>query len=196
MDSDSWFLASFESDCMEKTVTIPEGVDVKFQGKEITVSGPRGELRRNIMGSPIRIEIAQGTAKVSSENDRRKIKSHAGTWASHMRNMITGVTHGWEARLKIVYSHFPMKFTVEGDTVTISNFLGERKDRKAKVKGDVKVELKKDIVIVTGNDKEEVGQAAARIELLATVKRFDRRVFQDGVHLIQKTTPIPEKEGE
>ena len=64
-------------------------------------------------------------------------------------------------------------------------------------KGDVKVEAKKDVVVVTGNDREEVGQASATIELGAKVKGYDKRVFQDGIHLIQKTSPIePRGEGE
>jgi large subunit ribosomal protein L6 len=181
---------------MEKTVEIPEGVTVKLEEREIMVSGPRGELRRNLRGSPVKVELSEREAKFTSESDRRKVKSHTGTWAAHLRNMITGVTQGWEARLKIVYSHFPMKFTVEGDKVTIANFLGERKDRITRVKGDVKVELKKDDVVVTGNDREEVGQAAAIIEQTAKVRGYDKRVFQDGIHLTQKTAPIPQKEDE
>ena len=110
--------------------------------------------------------------------------------------MITGVTQGWEARLKIVYSHFPMKLTVEGDRLRIGNFLGERRDRTARLRGEVKVELKKDVVVVTGSDREEVGQAAATIELTAKVKGHDRRVFQDGIHLIQKTRPMEPGKGE
>ena len=175
---------------MEKTAEIPDGTSVKLEGRVLVVTGPRGELRRDMRGSPVKVKLSEGSAVFISENDRRKVKSHAGTWASHLRNMITGVNHGWEARLKIVYSHFPMKFTAEGDTVTIGNFLGERKDRKARIRGDVKVELKKDVVTVTGNDKEEVGQAAAVIELVTKVKGYDRRVFQDGIHLTQKTAPI------
>lgn len=175
---------------MEKTVEIPEGVTVTMEGRKITVSGPNGELTRDIMGSPVKIDVSEGKAMVTSDNDRRKVKSHAGTWAAHIRNMIVGVTQGWEARLKIMYSHFPMKFTVEGDAVKIGNFLGERKDRITRVKGDVKVEVKKDLVTVSGNSREEVGQAAAVIEQSAKVRGFDKRVFQDGVHLIQKTSPI------
>ena len=180
---------------MDKPVEIPEGVTVRLEGRELIVSGPKGEIRRGMGASPVNVDVSGSIAKFSSENDRRKVKSHAGTWASHLRNMITGVTQGWEAQLKIVYSHFPMKFTVDGDVVTISNFLGEKKDRKVRVKGDVKVELKKDVVTVTGNNREEVGQAAAVIEQIATVRGYDKRVFQDGVHLIQKTRPI-EEEGE
>lgn len=183
---------------MEKSIEIPEGVTVKLEGRELVVTGPRGELRRNLRGSPVKVDLSQGKATFSSESDRRKIKAHSGTWAAHLSNMITGVTKGWEARLKIVYSHFPIKFSGEGNSIKIGNFLGERKDRMARVKGDVKVEVQKDTVIITGNDREEVGQAAALIELTAKVRGYDKRVFQDGIHLIQKTTPIQEgvKEGE
>jgi large subunit ribosomal protein L6 len=181
---------------MDKVVEIPEGVEVRLEGKELVVTGPRGELRKNVRGSPVRFDIGKEQLKVSSESDRRRVKSHAGTWASHARNMITGVSSEWEARLKIVYSHFPMKFTVEGDRIRIGNFLGERKDRTTRVRGDVKVELKKDTVIVTGKDKEEVGQAAAVIELAAKVRGFDKRVFQDGIHLIQKARPVESGSGE
>jgi large subunit ribosomal protein L6 len=179
---------------MEKTVEIPEGVAVKLEGRTLMVSGPRGEFRKGLRASPVRVEISGGTATFSSENERRKVKAHAGTWAAHLRNMITGVTRGWEARLKIVYSHFPMKFSVEEDRVRIGNFLGERKDRTVRVKGDVRVELQKDVVVVTGNDREEVGEAAALLEQAAKVRGYDKRVFQDGIHLIQKTSPIEQEE--
>jgi large subunit ribosomal protein L6 len=183
---------------MEKSVEIPDGITVKLEGRELVVSGPRGELRKNLRGSPVKIDLSQGKATFSTESERRKIKTHSGTWAAHLRNMITGVTQGWEARLKVVYSHFPIKFSVEGNSIKIGNFLGERKDRMARIKGDVKVEVQKDTVILTGNDREEVGQAAALIELTAKVRGYDKRVFQDGIHLIQKTAPIQEeaKEGE
>lgn len=181
---------------MEKSVEIPEGVSVKLEARELIVSGPRGELRKNLRGSPVRLELSGSRATFSSESERRRMKAHAGTWAAHLRNMITGVTRGWEARLKIVYSHFPMKFTVEGGRVRIGNFLGERRDRTARLMGEVSVELKKDVVVVTGSDRDEVGQAAAVIELAAKVKGYDRRVFQDGIHLIQKTRPMEPGKGE
>jgi large subunit ribosomal protein L6 len=187
---------STRSIIMEKSVEIPDGVKVKLEGRELVVTGPRGDLRKNLRGSPVKVDISKERVVFSSEDERRKTKAHTGTWASHLSNMITGVTKGWEARLKIVYSHFPIKFSVEGNSVKIGNFLGERKDRLARAKGDVKVEAQKDTVIITGNDREEVGQAAALIELTTKVRGYDKRVFQDGIHLIQKTTPIEPEGGE
>ncbi len=180
---------------MIKEVPILEGVEVKLEGNELTVRGPKGELKRKFQHHAVKMEVKDNKIVVSSENNRRKIKAIVGTWAAHVKNMMIGVTKGWQAKLKIVYSHFPIKFSVEGNKAVIQNFLGERDGRTARIYDDVRVELKKDVVVVTGINKEHVGQTAANIESAAKVKGFDRRVFQDGIHLIQKCTPIEDGEG-
>jgi large subunit ribosomal protein L6 len=177
---------------MIKEIEIPEGVEVKKEGRDILVKGPKGELRREFSNHNLKIEIEDSKVKVASLNERRKSKAIVGTWSSHIRNMVIGVNKGWEAKLKMVYSHFPIKFSVQEGKAVIQNFLGERKDREVSLLGDVKVEVQKDEVVVTGIDKEHVGQAAASIETAAKVRGFDRRVFQDGFHLIQKCRPIEE----
>lgn len=178
----------------EKTVQIPDGVEVKLEGNSLVVRGPRGELSREFRDPRIRTEVKPDNVRFSSEIKRRKVLALLGTWAAHSRNMITGVTNGWEARLKVVYSHFPIKLGQEGDKVLIQNFMGERKPRVASIIGETKVELKKDEIILTGINKEEVGQTAANIELAAKVTGYDRRVFQDGCHLAQKCKPIEQDE--
>jgi len=178
---------------MIKEVVIPEGTEVKFENNTIKVTGPNGELERELTCTGVKIKIDKGRAVFESESDRRRIKSLVGTWASHTRNMVNGVNHGYEARLKIVYSHFPMKFTVEGNKIILGNFLGGRKNREIELRGNVEVKSKKDDVVITGINKEEVGQAASRIESMARVTGFDRRVFQDGIHLTQKATLIKEE---
>lgn len=182
---------------MNKEIEIPDGVTVAMEEGNLLVRGPKGELRKAPRG--VKIVIKDKKVTLNSFSERRKDKALAGTWVAHLVNMITGVTRGWEARLKVVYSHFPVKFNVEGNRIVIQNFMGERKERVAKISGkDTKVDVKKDDVIITGIDKEEVGQTAANIELTCKVKGYDRRVFQDGCHLTQKCRPIeePEKSGE
>jgi large subunit ribosomal protein L6 len=178
---------------MQKTVEIPDGVSAGFENGNLTVKGPKGELKRAVRG--VKVSVKGNEVVLSSGSDRRKDKAKVGTWNAHLKGMITGVTRGWEARLKIVYSHFPMKFNIEGDKVVIQNFMGERRARTAKIHGNVKVELKKDDVVITGVNKEDVGQTAANIELTTRVRGFDRRVFQDGCHLVQKCRPAG-REGE
>lgn len=179
---------------MEKTVEIPDRVSVSMEGENLLVKGPKGELRKELKG--VKMTVKDNEVILKSASDRRKDKAMLGTWRSHTENMIIGVTVGWEARMKMVYSHFPVKFGVERKKIVIQNFMGERSQREAKIFGaSTKVEVKKDDVIITGIDKEDVGQTAANIELACKVKGYDRRVFQDGCHLVQKTRPI-ETEGD
>ena len=109
-----------------------------------------------------------------------------GTTRAHLNNMITGVTDGFTYHMKIVYAHFPMTVKAQGDTVTIDNFIGERHPRSAKIVGDAKVQVKGDEVIITGVNKEDVGQTMANLEQATKIKGKDPRVFQDGIYLTSR----------
>ncbi len=169
-------------------VTIPEGVDVTIDGRKVRVRGPRGELERELWHPGLQIEKSDGKVVIRSETVRKKLKAIAGTFASHINNMITGVSEGFFYRLKAVHAHFPMQISLskDGKSVVISNFLGERKPRVAKLMDGVKVEIKGSEILVTGINKEAVGQSAANIEQTTRIKGYDPRVFQDGIYLVEK----------
>ena len=120
------------------------------------------------------------------EYPRIRDKAMVGTITSHIKNMIHGVTDGYEYQMKIVFSHFPIKVSVKGDELVIENFLGERHPRKAMILGDTKVSVKGDELSLSGIDREQVGQTAANIEQATKVKGFDIRVFQDGIYITAK----------
>lgn len=173
-----------------RTIAIPGGVEAVLDGRSLTIKGPEGQLNRHFHSPNIDIQKEANSITVSTASKRRRIKAIVGTWATLIKNMITGVRFGWEARLKIVYSHFPMRVAVEGNHVKVTNFLGERGSRAFKLPENVEVRVDKDVVIVRGIDREIVGQAASVIELKTKITTFDRRIFQDGIHLVQRTTPI------
>jgi large subunit ribosomal protein L6 len=100
--------------------------------------------------------------------------------------MMTGVMHEFEYRMKIIYSHFPIKVSIKEDKVVIENFLGEREPRFADIAPGVKVEAKGDTVTLRGIDIEALGMTAARIEYATKIKAKDPRVFQDGIYIIAK----------
>ena len=100
--------------------------------------------------------------------------------------MNKGVTKGFEYKMKTVFSHFPIKTSVEGNEFIIQNFLGERSARRAKILEGVNVEAKGEDITVQGIDKEKVGQTVANIERATKVKKRDIRVFQDGIYRISK----------
>lgn len=176
----------------ERKIEVPDAVEVKAVGKVLVVKGPKGELRREFRHPQVKLSVKGKEVSLSSESERRKVKALLGTWEAHLNNMVKGVHHGWQCELKLLYSHFPVKLKLEGNELLIENFLGERKPRVAKIIQGAEVNLEKDVVRVSGPDKEVVGQTAARIEQAAKVTGQDRRVFQDGIHMVSKPHVIEE----
>jgi large subunit ribosomal protein L6 len=169
-----------------RSVKIPSGVTAKVDGDKLSVQGPKGTLERKFAAAGVDLNIEDGNIVVSSEFPRRREKALTGTFEAHAANMVRGVTDGFQYTLKVVYNHFPIKAKVDGNKFLIENFLGERHPRRAAILPNVKVQVKGDQVVVSGPDKENVGQTAANIERATKVKKRDIRVFQDGIYLVSK----------
>jgi large subunit ribosomal protein L6 len=85
-----------------------------------------------------------------------------------------------------VFSHFPISVKVQGKSVLIENFTGERRARKVKIVGDVQVKVESEDVVVEGINLEDVSQTAANIEQATKVKNKDPRVFLDGIYVYER----------
>ena len=171
---------------IKEEIKMPEGVTATFENEKLTIKGEKGELSRIFSHPKITISLNNNTIIIQSKNVRRKEKALIGTFVAHIKNLIKGVTQGFEYKMKTVFSHFPIKTMVEDNKFVIQNFLGERAPRHAKILEGVNVEIKGEEVTVTGIDKEKVGQTVANIERATAVKYRDIRVFQDGVYRISK----------
>jgi len=171
---------------IRRIVPIPEGVEVVKEDSTLVVKGELGTLKREFAYPNIVVEVQEDAVVVDTLVKRRTYKAMVGTFASHIKNMFEGVSHGYRYELKLVYSHFPIQLSVEKGKVVIKNFLGERSPRHASVIEDTKVGVEGNRIIVSGIDKEHVGQTAANIEQATRIKRFDPRVFQDGIYIVAK----------
>ena len=176
---------------VERVVEIPEGVEVSVEGGDISgytvkVKGPKGENSRVLKFRDVHIEVDGNKVRVYTDSVKKKQRAMVGTFASHIRNLITGVTKGFQYKLKLVYSHFPVKLRVEGNEVIIENFLGEKYPRRSKIVGRAQVKINGNDIIVEGIDKEECGQTAANLEQTTRIKNLDVRVFQDGIYIVEK----------
>ena len=169
-----------------RTIKIPEGVSVSLSQGVFTARGPKGTVERKFWYPGIKIELREEELLVDAESSRKEQKAMVGTFTSHIKNLITGVSEGFECKMTIVYAHFPMQVKVDGKTLIIGNFLGEKKPRVAKILGETKVKVTGNEVTITGINKEDVGQTAANIEQKTKIKRFDPRIFQDGIYIVQK----------
>lgn len=171
---------------LKEEIQLPENVEAQLKDSHLTIKGEKGELTRVFSNPTIHMSHKDKVISIRCSVPRRKQKALVGTFAAHINNMIKGVTKGFEYHMKTVFSHFPIKLSVENNRFVIQNFLGERAPRYALIIEGVQVEVKGEDVIVTGIDKEKVGQTVANIERATAVKRRDIRVFQDGVYRISR----------
>jgi large subunit ribosomal protein L6 len=178
-------------DHIKHTIVLAEGVTASVAENVITLAKESETICREFVHPRVSATVTSESIEVYCDLPRRKERALAGTWAAHLRNMNRGLSEGFEYRLKAVYSHFPMTLKVEGDTLTITNLFGERVPRRAALPwspADVTVKIEnKTEVVVTGADREKVGQTSANIERACRIRRRDRRVFQDGVYIVSKS---------
>lgn len=180
---------------LKNEIEIPEGLDVSYQDEKLTVKGPKGESTKTFKYPMVKINVSGKTISVTSSAERKRPRAIMGTWSSIINNMFTGVTTSWKAKLKLVYSHFPVKLKLEGNELVIENFLGERNPRRVQIPDDLKAEIKEGEITVSGADKQRVGQLCATIEQVTKVKGYDKRVFQDGIYIVKKPYSEGENEG-
>lgn len=166
-----------------KEISIPEGVKVELQGLKLKLEGPLGKVEKDLSCIPgLKIELVNNKLRLTHAG--RKSRAVLNTAAAHLRNAVTGVTKGYTYELRIVYSHFPIRVSIEGSKFVIQNFLGERFPRVASVLPGVKVSVEGSEVRVSGIEKDAVAQTAANIEQACRIKAKDLRRFQDGIWIV------------
>ena len=112
-------------------LTIPEGVTVDVKSRLITVTGPRGTIRKNIRHVNMDIQLVKGKdnkVTLAVWQGGRKHNACLRTIKSLISNMIIGVTKGFQYKMRAVYAHFPINCIIQdnGAAVEIRNFLGEK----------------------------------------------------------------------
>lgn len=167
-------------------IPIPEDVTATSDHLDLVVEGPIGSVRKQLWFPDVTVDATDESVIIESDREDAKTTATIGTFESHVQNMFYGVTEGWEYEMEAVYAHFPMQLRVEGDDVVVENFLGERSPRRTTIHGDTEVDIDDESLLISGPDKEAVGQTAADIEQLTRVRDKDTRVFQDGVYITRK----------
>jgi len=140
-------------------VPIPQEVTLNYENKVLMVKGPKGELTVPIQEG-VEIKIADNQMEVSRKNEEKKVKALHGTTRNLINNAVIGVTQGYSKTLKLVGTGF--RVALEGDKLNISLGLSH----PVFIKFQEGVELKvdgQDTIIISGCDKQLVGQVAADI---------------------------------
>mmetsp|Transcript_17164 Transcript_17164/g.30097 ORF Transcript_17164/g.30097 Transcript_17164/m.30097 type:complete len:193 (-) Transcript_17164:365-943(-) len=174
------------------TVKLPRGVKISVNARTITVEGKRGKLVRNFRHIQVGIKkLGARTVRIEMWYGNRKQLACVRTLKSHIDNMVTGVTTGFQYRLRFAYAHFPINVNLTNNdkTVEIRNYLGERRVRKIEMMDGVKVVKNddiKDCLDLSGNSIEDVGRCAALIHQSCLAKNKDIRKFLDGIYVAEK----------
>ena len=171
-------------------IQIPDDVKVSLKGSMLHVQGPLGHVYKNFKKIPVVIEINDKKILLKQTGERKKHYAIRNTARSIIQTLCEGVIDGFTIKMKVVYSHFPITVKVEGKKVLIENFQGERAPRISMIKGDTKVDVKGDDVIISGPVLTDVSQTAANIQLKSKVKNKDHRVFLDGIYRYSKSKGI------
>jgi len=167
-------------------IEIPAGIEVEIAVDELKFKKDGKTIERKFSGCSIRKEenFLVLECKKATKNEKKLLK----TAKAHIINAIKGLENKHVYKLQICAVHFPMNITYDKTKheLVIKNYLGEVKPRIAKILPDTEVKVDKDIITVEGHDKEKTGQTAANIEKSVKASNRDRRVFQDGIYIIEK----------
>lgn len=140
-----------------RVLTVPAGVTVSVDGNVVTVKGPKGELSTKI-NEYITVEVTDTEVKLTRENDNYK-KFH-GTANANIKNMIDGVTNGFEKKLESVGVGY--RFQVKGNTLVVT--AGYSHPVNVEVPEGITVEAPSNTeLFVRGIDKQLVGEFAANV---------------------------------
>ena len=144
-------------------VTVPSGVDVTIQGQAITVKGPKGELALTVP-EPITVDRAEtGEVEVARPNDERQSRSLHGLTRSLINNMVLGVTQGYEKKLEIHGTGY--RVANKGGNLEFS--LGYSHSITIEAPQGISFTVENPTRFsVSGIDKQQVGEVAAKIRKL------------------------------
>lgn len=171
---------------LTEKIEIPAGIEAEIAGEEILLKKEGNEIRRKFSGFKI---IKEGNfLELGNKKSTKNIKKLMKTTKAHINNMIAGLVKKYHYKLQICAVHFPMTVSHEKakNELIIKNYLGEVKPRIAKILKGVDVKVEKEFITVEGHDKEKTGQTAANIEKAVKINNRDRRVFQDGIYIIER----------
>jgi large subunit ribosomal protein L6 len=143
----------------KKAVPVPSGVTANVEGQTIKVKGPKGALQI-VLPDDVTVKMDQGAVKVDPRSETPRARAMWGTSRTLVANVITGVTKGFEERLEITGVGY--RAAVQGKNLQIS--LGYSHDVVYPIPDGIAIATPRPTeIVITGIDKQKVGQVAAEI---------------------------------
>jgi large subunit ribosomal protein L6 len=143
----------------KKAVAIPKGVTASVNGQTVSAKGPKGQLAVTLVDE-IGVEMTGDGIAVQPRSDSKEARATWGMSRTLVQNIVTGVTEGFEKRLEI--NGVGYRAQVQGKNLSLA--LGYSHDVLYPIPEGVQIQTPKPTeILVTGIDKQKVGQVAAEI---------------------------------
>ena len=171
---------------LNETLEIPQGVTFDYVEGYAIVKADKNEVKKKIYHPSVELKKQDNNVVLSAKNASKREKKLIGTYKAHLNNMFHGLKEGFTYTLKICSGHFPMNVSVNNNVFTVKNLFGEKIPRTFDVPQWVSIKVEGENVVVSSPDKDLAGHTAASIEQLCRITNRDRRIFQDGIWIIEK----------
>lgn len=145
----------------KKPILIPQGVTVTVNGSVVLVKSSKGELQRELHPD-IGAEVRGSEIIIEPRRETKQTPALWGLTRALVANMVTGVTAGYEKKLE--FEGIGFRVALEGEGLTLQ--LGFSHPVKFKTPLGIKFAVEKNVITVSGIDKELVGETAARVRAL------------------------------
>ena len=143
----------------KRAVAIPSGVTASVDGQTVKMKGPKGALEL-LLPAEVTAKLEKGSIKVDPRNETKRARSMWGTSRTLVSNLVTGVTKGFEKKLEITGVGY--RAAVQGKNLQIA--LGYSHDVVYPIPAGIAIATPKPTeVVITGIDRQQVGQVAAEI---------------------------------
>jgi large subunit ribosomal protein L6 len=143
----------------KRAVTIPSGVTASVEGQTVKMKGPKGALEL-VLPAEVQAKLDKGSIKVDPRNETKRARSMWGTSRTLVSNLVAGVTKGFERKLEI--NGVGYRAAVQGKNLQIA--LGYSHDVVYPIPAGIAIVTPKPTeVVISGIDRQKVGQVAAEI---------------------------------
>jgi large subunit ribosomal protein L6 len=143
----------------KRAVAVPSGITADVEGQTVKVKGPKGALSA-VLPDEVSVKLDGGQIKVDPRSETKRARSQWGTSRTLVANLIAGVTKGFEQRLEI--NGVGYRAAVQGKNLQLA--LGYSHDIIYPIPEGITIATPRPVeIVITGIDRQKVGQAAAEI---------------------------------
>jgi large subunit ribosomal protein L6 len=143
----------------KRPVVVPPGITANVEGQTVKIKGPKGALQV-VLHDDVSVKLDGGQIKVDPRSETKRARSQWGTSRTLIANLIAGVTKGFEQRLEI--NGVGYRASVQGKNLQIA--LGYSHDIVYAIPEGITIATPRPVeIVITGMDRQKVGQVAAEI---------------------------------